>query len=537
MYIYETLFILFCVSFSATQKARPNIIFILADDLGWNDVSFHGSSQILTPNIDILAYSGIILNKYYVSPICTPSRSALMTGKYPIHTGMQHHILYGGEPRGLPLGETLLPQYLKELGYSTHMVGKWHLGSYKKVYTPTYRGFDSHLGFWTGHHDYSDHTAMENGVWGLDFRRNMEIAWDLHGQYSTDIFTNEAEKIIKNHNKTAPLFLYFSHAAVHSGNPYNPLPAPDNYVAKFKNITNYQRGRFAGVLTKLDESVGKVVQALQLNGMLENSIIVFSSDNGGPADGFNRNAASNWPLRGVKDTLWEGGVRAAGFLWSPLITQNQRVSSQMVHITDWLPTLYHAAGGDVKKLTKLDGLDLWPSLTNNTDSPREEILHNIDDEFGITAFTSGDWKYLNGSTYRGDWDSWYGPSGRTLDYDVNIILNSTAAKSLSLICEIASKTTIQNLRNQAKVNCTDRIEENDILSPCKPINAPCIFNTKLDPCEIYNLANKYPDMLKELQKRVEALRKTAIPPTNKPLDPKGNPKYWQYTWTNFGDYI
>lgn len=148
---------------------------------GWNDVGFHGSGQIPTPNIDALAYSGLLLDKYYVTPICTPSRSALMTGKYPIHIGMHHgvninriysllelnslsydiQILKGAEPRGLPLNEKILPEYLQDLGYSTHIVGKWHLGFYKKEYTPTYRGFNSHVGYWSGHHDYFDHTAVE----------------------------------------------------------------------------------------------------------------------------------------------------------------------------------------------------------------------------------------------------------------------------------------------------------------------------------------------------------------------------------------
>ncbi|KAK4886995.1 hypothetical protein RN001_003266 [Aquatica leii] len=537
MKIFLVLSLLFYVRLSASESAHPNIIFILADDLGWNDVSFHGSSQILTPNLDVLAYSGIILNNYYVMPLCTPSRSALMTGKHPIHNGMQHGVLYGGEPRGLPLNETILPQYLKRLGYSTHIVGKWHLGSYKKEYTPTYRGFDSHLGFWTGHHDYFDHTAMENGAWGLDIRRNMEVAWDLHGDYSTDIFTKEAEKIINNHNISNPLFLYFAHSAVHSANPYNPLPSPDNYVAKLSNITNYNRRRFAGVLTKMDESVGKVVQVLQKNNMLKNSIIIFSSDNGGPANGFNLNAASNWPLRGVKNTLWEGGVKAAGFLWSPLIREKQRVALQMMHISDWLPTLYHAAGGDVKDLSEIDGYNLWPSLSTNTDSPRKEILHNIDEKVGNSAITVGEWKFINGSTYHGAWDYWYGPNGRSFTYNIKTVLTCSAGKALSNISEIATESTIKSLRGKAEINCPKYKEDNVSATVCKPLNAPCLFNIEKDPCEKNNLAQEYPNILNDLQSRLDFWKKTAVPPGNLPLDPKGNPRYWQYTWTNFGDFI
>lgn len=276
-----------------------------------------------------------------------------MTGKYPIHTGMQHTVLFGAEPRGLPLTEKILPEFLKDLGYTNRLVGKWHLGSYTKEYTPTYRGFDSHLGYWTGHQDYYDHTAVENPGWGFDMRRNMDLAYDLHGQYSTDVFTNEAVKIIQNHNITKPLFLYLAHVAVHSANPYNPLPAPDETVEKFLNIPNYKRQRFAAVLSKLDDSVGAVVEALSKKQMLENSIIIFSTDNGGAAAGFNINAASNYPLRGVKNTLWEGGVRGAGLLWSPLIKQPQRVSQQFMHISDWLPTLLSAAGGNSRYLSFL----------------------------------------------------------------------------------------------------------------------------------------------------------------------------------------
>ncbi|CAG5005739.1 unnamed protein product [Parnassius apollo] len=280
------------------EVTKPNIILIIADDLGWNDVGFHGSNQIPTPNIDALAWSGLVLQNYYVTPICTPSRSALMTGKYPIHTGMQHSVLYGNEPRGLPLSEKLLPQYLKELGYSTHLVGKWHLGSFKKDYLPLHRGFDTHLGFWTGRIDLYDHTSFEAGSWGFDFRRGFQVAHDLFGAYATDVYTDEAVKLIRGHNSSDGLFLVVAHSAVHSGNPYEFLRAPDDLVANFSHLPDRQRQKYAAMVTKLDESVGKVMETLQNEGMLENSIVLFTTDNGGAAAGFNNNAGSNYPLKG-----------------------------------------------------------------------------------------------------------------------------------------------------------------------------------------------------------------------------------------------
>ncbi|XP_067001721.2 arylsulfatase B [Anabrus simplex] len=549
-YIIVTAVMMLCLhsSHCSSTNSRPHIIFIMADDLGFNDVGFRGSNQIPTPNIDALAYGGIILNKYYVHAICTPSRSAFMTGRHPIHNGMQHTVLFGAEPRGLPLTEKLLPQYLKELGYTTRIVGKWHLGSYKKEYTPTYRGFDSHIGYWTGHHDYFDHTAIESPYWGLDMRRGMEPAWDLHGQYSTDVFTREAVKIIKTHNSTqSPLFLYLAHAAVHSGNPYNPLPAPDEAVAKFDNIQDYNRRRFAGVLSKLDESVGKVVEALSQMRMLENSVVVFSTDNGGPAEGFNQNAASNWPLRGVKNTLWEGGVRGAGLIWSPLLARPSRVANQLFHITDWLPTLYHVAGGNATTLKGLDGLNAWEALSNDGNSNRTEVLHNIDDIYGNAALTFGQWKLVNGSSYEGAWDGWYGPSGREdtrHPYDVGQVLGSKVARALSKIRRGLTPEQVLSRRSEAEVTCfspslTTTEATTEGLAPptnCKPLKAPCLFNIHSDPCEQYNLADRYPGILRHMLQLLEQHNATAVAPSNLPWDPRADPRFWDHTWTNFGDY-
>ncbi|XP_030767235.1 arylsulfatase I [Sitophilus oryzae] len=525
--------IVFLYGVTTVQCNPPHIIFIVADDLGFNDVGFHGSGQIPTPNIDALAYSGLILNNYYVNPICTPSRSALMTGKYPIHTGMQHTVLFGAEPRGLPLSEKILPQYLEELGYVNRIVGKWHLGSWKKEYTPLYRGFHSHLGYWTGHQDYFDHTAMEQGAWGLDMRANMSVAYDFHGKYSTDLFTQESVYLIKKHNPKDPLFLYLAHAAVHSGNPYNPLPVHDDEVMKIENIDDYKRRRFAAMMSKLDESVGVIINALKANDMLQNSIVVFTTDNGGPAAGFNLNAASNYPLKGVKNTLWEGGVRGAGLVWSPLIKKPSRVSTQFMHIVDWLPTLLGAASENSfsEELENLDGISIWKSLSHDEPSPRTEVLHNIDDIYGNAALTSSNWKLIQGATYDGVWDNWYGPSGRNYSYNTSMVQNSLAGKALKSINMDISDETIKTLRNKATIVCG-----NSKKNVCSPAKQPCLFNLEEDPCEYQNLANEFPDILVKLQARLKEYNSTALPPGNLPIDERGNPKYWNYVFTNFGDY-
>ncbi|KAK9875794.1 hypothetical protein WA026_009584 [Henosepilachna vigintioctopunctata] len=528
----------FSLSNNPNGRGRPNIILVVADDLGWNDVGFHGSSQIPTPNIDTMAYAGIILNNYYVSPICTPSRSALMTGKYPIHTGMQHGVLDGADPRGLPLTEKLLPEYLKNKGYVNHIVGKWHLGSYKKKYTPTFRGFDSHLGFWIGHQDYFDHTSESHGSWGLDMRRNMNLAKDLHGKYSTDVFSKEAVDIISNHDQVNPLFLYVAHAAVHSGNSYNPLPAPDSYVSNFSYIKHYPRQRFAGMLRKLDESFGDIIHALVKRKMLENSIVIFTTDNGGPAAGFNENAASNYPLRGVKDTLWEGGIRGSAFVWSTLLRNSKRVSNQMMHISDWLPTILDAISVNEKNIsklrdkTKLDGVSLWKSLSENTKSPRDEILHNIDDIIGISALTYNSWKYIKGESYSGKWSNWYGPSGRNYRYNYTLLENSRVFKSLETLNGNADRETMEKMRKAATVNCSQRK-----FKKCKPKDEPCLFKIDSDPCEKVNVAKRYPDVVEVLEKKLQNYNQTALPPGNLPRDPRGYPEHWDYAWVNFGDLI
>ncbi|KAL3221382.1 hypothetical protein MRX96_005116 [Rhipicephalus microplus] len=302
----------------------PHIIFILGDDIGWNDVSFHGSRQIPTPNIDALAASGMMLQRHYTSPDCTPSRTALMTARYPARTDVGYEVFPPASKDTLSLRFELLPQWLKRLGYSTHMVGKWHLG-YKSVqHTPTWRGFDTFLGYYNGDIFYFNHTIREEQHCGLDLWRNVghstQSATDLNGTYSTHLFNDEAKRIIAEHDVKKPLFLHICHEAGHTVCDNCTAEAPKENVDNFAYISNYNRSALAGAIEVMDQSVGEVLAALQSRGMLADSIVIFASDNGGGPLASSAvkysNAGSNWPLRGVKEEIWEGGVRTPAVFWS-----------------------------------------------------------------------------------------------------------------------------------------------------------------------------------------------------------------------------
>ncbi|ESO90112.1 hypothetical protein LOTGIDRAFT_206748 [Lottia gigantea] len=506
---------------SLLTLAAPNIIFIVADDLGWDDVSFHGSEQIPTPNIDALATNGIILNNYYVSPICTPTRSAIMTGRHPIHTGMQHSVIVGDQPYGLPLNESIMPQFFSTLGYESHIVGKWHLGFFAQEYTPLFRGFQTHLGYWLGAEDYFDHTAEAETVpyknqYGLDFRDNMTVLSTENGTYSTELFTKQAVTIIQNQDHSKPLFLYLPYQAVHSGNlDEEPLQAPLEYIDRFPHIQNKNRRTFAGMVSALDDAVGAIVDALSEEGMLSNSIIVFTTDNGGPSNGFDGNAASNYPLRGLKATLWEGGVRGNGLIYSPLLQTQRYVSQQMMHVTDWLPTLFRAAGGDPNGLRNMDGFDMWDMLSYNDDhSPRTDILHNIDPIEQKAAIRVNDYKLLTGNIDM-RYDGWYPPY--QLEEDTEKIYNDRQ----NVVNMKVPHTTVKVQCGQKPANASTN---------CDPKVYPCLYHIPSDPCEYNNIAASNHDLVLELLQRLQDYSKGMVPPGNKPFDPKGDPKYHNNTW-------
>ncbi|XP_055359731.1 arylsulfatase I-like isoform X3 [Betta splendens] len=351
------------------RRKPPHIIFILTDDQGFNDIGYHNPS-IRTPTLDKLAAEGVTLENYYVQPICTPSRSQLLTGRYQIHTGLQHSIIRPRQPSCLPSHLDTLPERLREAGYSTHMVGKWHLGFYRKACLPTRKGFDSFFGSLTGSVDYYSYGSCDGpGLCGYDLHEDEAVAWGHEGKYSTLLFTQRARKILQNHDPAErPLFLLLSLQAVHT-----PLTPPKAYIYPYHTMANVARRKYAAMVSTVDESVRNVTYALRKYGFYKNSVIIFSTDNGAqPFTG-----GSNWPLRGRKGTYWEGGVRGLAFVHSPLLRRRRRVSRALLHITDWFPTLVGLAGGDSSKSPGLDGFDVWPAISEGKESPRQEILHNI----------------------------------------------------------------------------------------------------------------------------------------------------------------
>ncbi|XP_054721614.1 arylsulfatase B-like [Uloborus diversus] len=550
---------------------QPHIIFILADDLGWNDVSFHGSQQIPTPNIDALAKDGVILNNYYVQPICTPSRAALMTGKYPIKLGLQHYVISVNSPYGLPPNETILPQYLKQLGYATHGVGKWHLGFFKNEYLPVNRGFDSFFGYWSGFEDYFTHIAQEDDVFGLDFHDNNEDEWGYFETYGTEIFTKKAVDIIQSHDPQQPLFLYFSHQAVHVGREEEPFQAPEEYINRFSHINDPERRIFAGMASAMDDSIGEVFSALDKAGMLDDSIIIFSTDNGAEVAAVNNATGSNFPLRGAKFTLLEGAIRGTAFVWSRFLRNMRKVSNELMHITDWLPTLLALAGGNPAELQDIDGFNQWSSICCGGTSKRNEILLNIDPKWKIDGIRKGKYKLVKGTCFDGLLDTWFNKEGKPTYGDdftedelkmhkqvykesaqksliQRILLKNYGKKSFDHFCsppinfQKNSQKTGKYIRTCDEKH--DKFEENigncicpvivdcgcNVFRECNLDLEACLFNVEEDPCEYNNIAAFEPEIVAELKETLEYYRLKSVPIANQPIDSCANPKYHGYSW-------
>ncbi|XP_077995460.1 arylsulfatase I-like [Glandiceps talaboti] len=387
----------------------PHIVFIMADDYGWHDVGYHGGIA-KTPNIDQLAHEGVKLENYYVSSWCVPSRINLMTGRYVSHTGYSKE-----ECEFMDIRETTLAEKLRQAGYYTALVGKWHLGGFDNPKcNPPQRGFQSFLGYLGGSQHYYKHRRGFYGNAKYDFwANNSMVGPQYDGVYSTFVFATEAQRIIENHNADKPLFLYLSFQAVHI-----PLLVPMQYEGRYNStIENDDRRTHAGMTTCMDEAIGNVTETLKQTGLWDNTVLIFSSDNGGTPYG----GGNNWPLRGQKGLYYEGGVKAIGFVNSPLLPKPVRgtINNELIHMTDWFKTLLYLAKGNWNGTRPLDGFNQWETISNQKKTKRREMLLELNpgagfgsneivdryfDEMPVAAIRVGPWKLVTGyKAYVGEW--------------------------------------------------------------------------------------------------------------------------------------
>ncbi len=427
--------------------SKPNIIFILMDDLGYADCGFSGGQEIKTPNLDKLASDGAVLESLYVQPVCSPTRAALMTGRYATRTGV-YTIVRPHAKWGLPLSERTLATALKEAGYETAITGKWHLGEFESAYLPTSRGFDHQYGHYFGALDYDTHIRDKTHDWYRDDKELKEEG------YTTHLLAREACKLIAEKDKSKPLFLYIPFNAVHS-----PLMVPESYLKPYPGLKG-PRQKLAGMLSAADEAIGQVVDALEKAGLRENTLIVFSSDNGGPKPG------TNTPLRNFKGSIYEGGIRAAGFVNWPGHIPSGVTIKQPMHTVDWFPTLVKLAGGSLDQKNPLDGKDVWPMLTEGKPSPHNAILSVQTPE--RAAVRMGDWKLM-----------------------------MNASDSI----DDALPETAEELKPAAK-------------RKAKPANKYELYNLAADIGESNDLSTKEPDRVAAMRAQLLEMLKDAVPPGN-----------------------
>jgi arylsulfatase A-like enzyme len=372
------------------QDPKPNIVHIVADDLGWKDVGFNGCTDIKTPNLDALAAGGAKFTQFYVQPMCTPTRAALMTGRYPFRYGLQTMVIPSVSAYGLDTEEFLTPQCLKAAGYKTAIIGKWHLGHGDKKYWPRQRGFDYQYGAMIGELDYFTHD--EHGV--LDWFRDNEPVREQG--YTTTLIGQDAVRLIDGHDTGTPLYLYLTFNA-----PHTPYQAPKEYTDRYADIKDETRRTYAGMVACLDDEIGRIVAALDRKQMRGNTIILFHSDNGGTRDARLAGVMAdmskvtipcdNGPYRAGKGTTYEGGTRVCALANWPGHIKPQTVDG-LIHAVDIYPTLAALAGASTSKSKPLDGVNVWDTIAQGKPSPRSEIIYNI--EPFRAAIRQGDWKLV-----------------------------------------------------------------------------------------------------------------------------------------------
>ncbi len=451
MFLYQFFFLVvsLTITYSTSRATKPNIVFVLVDDWGYSDVGFRNPG-ILTPNFDMLAKDGLILDRHYVFKYCSPSRASFLTGRWPHHTHQ-----YNIKPSfkiGANINMTMLPAKLKQAGYRTHMVGKWHEGYFQKKFLPINRGFDTSSGYLSGAEDHFN----EKRECAVDFWKN-GAPDSRNGTYDSYLYKEDLKDIFDKHSTSDPFFLYLPLHNVHG-----PFQAPEEWLNKYaKNSTCAFRHTYQAMVSVADNVTGDLVQLLKQNKMWDNTIMIVSADNGGA-----QCAGSNYPLKGAKGTFYEGGVRALAFASGGLIPKKMvgKRTQGFIHIADWYTTFCKLAGVDSSDSGTgkfpVDGMDVWPLITG-------EINNTVDKEivlgFNFSYGTETDKKH-QGAIIVGENKLIIGPQGPG--------------------CNSVMWSPID-------YPCTQGKEDKD----CDPY---CVFNIVNDPEERHNLANEQPDLLKQL---------------------------------------
>ena len=393
---------------AAGTAQRPNVIIMVADDLGWADVGFHGG-DIDTPSLDRLAAEGVELSRFYTTPICSPTRAALMTGRNPIRLGIAYGVILPWDNNGVHPDERFLPEAFLDMGYQTAMVGKWHLGHAQQTYHPNSRGFEHFYGHLHTEVGYYPPFANQGGK---DFQRN-GVSIDDEG-YETDLLAEEASRYIRERDPSRPFFLYLPFLA-----PHTPLDAPQHLQEKYADINtdlpparssqtdgtrtiskllmqDSARPMYAAVVDAMDQAIGRVLKTLEDEGISSNSIVLFFSDNGGAA--YSYGGANNAPLRGGKGEVFEGGIRVVSLLRWPEQLEGGGRMDQIMTVMDVFPTLMDAAGLRPGEHFPWDGASLWPAIRDGSPAPRQSDVFFASEtpiygHFNLTLFNE-EWKLV-----------------------------------------------------------------------------------------------------------------------------------------------
>ncbi len=382
-FIFPLALIFVLVAFMPQKKTKlrsiktnkPNVIIIVADDLGYADVGFNGCQDIPTPNIDRIAKAGVVFSSGHVTfGVCSPSRAGMLTGRYQYRFGYERNPLYvtGDSLMGLPLSEETMADVLGRSGYHNMIVGKWHLGAHKSLH-PLKRGFNEFFGFLGGGHQYfPENWTLQNpedaNGEGESYRTKLNRGYSPveETEYLTDAFSREAVSFVER-NQTKPFFLYLAYNA-----PHAPLQASTKYLTRFENIQNPKRRTYAAMVSAVDDGVGNLLNKLKETGLIDNTIIVFLSDNGGP---ISDNGSNNAPLRGQKGGVYEGGIRVPfAMQWNSRIPSNSTYDKPVISL-DIFSTVLANINGASKPAKPLDGVNLLPFLTKKNHNVPHDLLY------------------------------------------------------------------------------------------------------------------------------------------------------------------